>query len=327
MRLFDRSIPSLARTFVFVAMLALTSFATRVHAQGLFDGLPDPSMDNYADMWETITSLDYREDASALFVGEHIADDFYELVAFQAETQPGNSVAEVVGTIQIVDTYSWDWLLPYIGTYTYDDGMMAFDFTIDFVSSTASVWVESDNGFSSPAVVVVGDMTIETDDGDGTFKSITPLGFVDNVIDACEIAERIAIFEPYEGDPIDPNTGRSGPEDPDGGLPPGAKCLNAYRTSLNICQNKLNASLRKCNLPGVAGGVTTGCAAGILACKKLKIPVPKICCVVGGLGGGSAVIAVCRSNAMINFDTCEQNAWLKYKLCMQNNLGVIVVDK
>ena len=333
------SVPSFARTIVFVAILVLTSYTTRAPAQHLFDGLPDPSMDNYADLWETITGLDYRE-GSALLVGEEFADDYYELVAFQAETEPGNGVAPVVGTIQIVESFPHEWLMPTFNTFNMNDGTNNFDFSWELCSSTGGVWIESNTGFSSPMVAGIGTNTIEIVGGTGpdvvigetvTFRIITPLGPTDSLLDASMIAERIATFDIYKGDPIDPNVDDPlGPGRGPDGAPgtPAAMCLNAYNTAMSICNNNLAADMRKCTKTAIKNGLG-GCAAGGIACSVIPpqwVSIPA-CCSIGFVAAKHASLALCRSNAQTDYDTCQANAYANLQLCLLNNAGIILADK
>ena len=57
-----------------VLMLVLL-LSPKVSAQSLFDGVPEPSMENYAQIWEQITGLPYRPDSSTLLLGQELSQD------------------------------------------------------------------------------------------------------------------------------------------------------------------------------------------------------------------------------------------------------------
>src|SRR5690606_22381216 len=139
--------------------------AQSVQAQELFDGLPAPSMAQYESMWETITGLDYREESSALVVGEAVQPGEFELIAFQAETAPGNGVVTPVGTVTISESHTYQWLLPYVRIDELDDGTNDFEFSITNAMSAAAVFIDADNGVNSWAVAISGSMTVEILDG------------------------------------------------------------------------------------------------------------------------------------------------------------------
>lgn len=335
-----RSVLSLVHTCVAIVVCVTVSLTTRVHAQ-LFDGLPDPTIENYAITWDAITGLEYRPGASSLMLGTELGSGYYELVAFQHETESGNAIAMVVGTAYILEEYNYNWLLPYTKEYAYDDGTNDFTFRIDTSSTAAAVLIDADNGLSVTAVADIASIQMEITGGTGPdvevneqagMFSLIPFGFVADPMEAGEIAARIAALSAYTGPPIDPNPGSGDPGG--GGNPPTQislscedKCMNTYNTGIAICNNNLDGALHNCGL-SLGGWAAEGCAGGALLCTVVPIPgVSQLaCCVLGGAGNMITQVFLCKARAENEFDTCAANAWEEYRLCMLNECGIVIAE-
>ncbi len=327
---------------VALAILIVPVIVLRVQAQvlfppqseKLFGSIPEPSMGQYANLWEGITGLTYREQTSTLFMGEQLSDNTFELIAHQAETDPGNGVVSVVGTIEILEQYPYLWLLPYELNYEIDDNPDITHASMTCILEAASVVITASNGFVSDAVagIVTNIASVTTITGveeTGTFSIFVPLGLIEGPVLAGQIAERIAAMEIYDEDQINPNVDPSRSES---GTAPAVvqipsctqRCTNAYNTAMDICRNNLRNDLHSCanNTLLVGGG---GCATGALLCSFLTPIGQAVCCGIGVLGGAALHLYVCTSNAQYTFDTCQANAFAIFSLCLHNNCGVVIV--
>lgn len=326
MKLSDRSVLSLARVCLVVAIFAMTPLTTRVQAQ-LFDGLPKPSHEQYGLMWETITGYDYVEDASSLFLGYEVGGntDTFELVAFQPAQDGGTeTIAAPVGTITVLESHPYQWLLPFRHVFDVDDGTDQYQVSVELSLGAAAVHFTCDNGVVEYGVSVVCTTTIEVLSGTGddvgdiaTYTIIVPLGFVDDPLEAAEIAQRIADMDIYDGDPIDPNdmwVGGSIKIDPDRY----SECDSDYNFDMAICRSNLKGASKKC-IFSLFGGMGAGCTGGALLCTL--VPPPGVgalaCCVVGGAAGGIAGVGTCAAMAQWDFDTCARNAYINRLRCEQ----------
>ena len=332
-----------------MAALALAAFSPRVQAQllfptrseKLFGGIPEPSMWQYANLWEGITGLPWREQTSTLFLGEQLPDNTFELVAHQVETEPSNGIVMPVGTVEILEQYPYTWLLPYSLTYEIDDNPDVSEASMTSVFEAASVLITANNGFESNAVAGIVTMTITATVGGNngtteetvTVSILVPLGLTEGPVLADQIAKRIAAMAIYDGDPIDPNTGASSRQPNFKGTTPvrpscSQLCQNAYNTAKAICRNNFRNDLNTCALisPGAA---IVGCATAARLCTVLPLP-PGVgqgaCCVLGGLVGVGLEIYICTTIAQNTFDTCLSNAFLNLSLCLLNNCNIIIAD-
>ena len=326
MKLPDRSVLSLARTCLLVAIFAMTPPTTRVQAQ-LFDGLPKPSHEQYGLMWETITGYDYVEDASALFLGYEVGGntDTFELVAFQPAQDGGTeTIAAPVGTITVLESHPYQWLLPFRHVFDADDGTDQYQVAVELSLGAAAVHFTGDNGVVEYGVSVMCTTTMEVLSGTGddvgetaTYTIIVPLGFVNDPLEAAEIAQRIADMDIYDGDPIDPNDMRFGSFE----INPDRQhriCDTNYKFDIAICHSILKGASKKC-IFALPAGMIAGCVSGAPLCALVPPPgAPAIaCCVVGGAAGGIAGVVACETKAQWDFDTCARNAYINWLRCEQ----------
>lgn len=329
-----------------MVLLLVLLLSPKVSAQSLFDGVPEPSMENYAQIWEQITGLPYRPDSSTLLLGQELSQGVFELVAVQPSDIPSEAVVAVVGSVQPLTIYPHSWILPWEYRFTVTGDNYTFDATVTFSSRSTAALIETNTGLLSPIVADLGDIRIEITDGMGDevvigdttdLTALLPFGTVTDISTADMIAERIAALAAYEGDPIDLNAPPLFDPDDDtytithDELLCQAGCQSTYDSNIQLCRNAFFTNLRNCKiraLVAVGGGCVS--AIGGRLCSLIPglqhVTLP-VCCAAGGVIGGTATYLACRAIARNNFSRCMDDAFERFRLCMLLNCGIEIYEE